>query len=160
MVEQASSSEDGATRLYTVSGVIAALYLALIAAVVSQDLPWYHQEAGDRYTKFGGRIVDDSGSYGSSSEGYGRAGDYLPPAEISPEMSSGITSGGDAYSWGSKRSLVPAGLGDGFSARVAGFTPPAGRVNEEQKSTEGGKGREAGVREEMRGKRASVSFVP
>ena len=129
VVEQANGSPSGAGWLYTFSGIAAALYLALIAAMVIQDLAWYRRQAGDLFVKLG-RYDTVGGSPGVM----GDDATLLPSCQ--GEMSGGSGSedsrqflrSEDSEDGGDTQPLAP-GLGQGSSS--PGYAPPVGRVDGE-----------------------------
>lgn len=125
VIDQASDYPKGAGWIYSLSAVAALFYLAFIATLVSQDLAWCRQRAGDAFKKLGSHDVvegydileDLSTSTTHSPEegmngGSGREGGALEPLK-----SEGLE---DAEGLGGNGRAAAEGSGDGGEVRMKG----------------------------------------
>lgn len=112
VVDEAGNYPNGAGWIYALSGVAALLYLAFIAALVSQDLAWCRQRAGDAFKKLGSHDV---------VEGYDILEDLSTSTTHSPEEETNGSSGQegvDALEPLKSEGLEDAAEGSGDGSRV------------------------------------------
>lgn len=123
VVDQASDYPNGAGWIYALSGVATLLYLAFIAALVSQDLAWCRKRAGDAFKKLGSHDVvggydileDLSTSTTNSPEEEMSGGSGREKGALEPLKSEGLENAGGL---GGARRAAAEGSGDGSEERV------------------------------------------